>query len=243
MNRPGLAIACSIAVALAAPCPCAQTPGGEPRSPNNDSSIESAPGELAGLRGKLERPEQTPWWLKPAVAGGTLVVGALIASMISLARHRRREPMTRAVHELSLEALDALLAKPRGDAPNDEAMIEQLSALLRTYIERRFDIAAPERTTEEFLNELDTRLQSGDLSLDNEQRSLLERFLREADVVKFAQGGAAHESAAQAGETVRAFLRETADERVRVPIGPDGAVIGPAFREADQQHAYSGGRV
>ena len=57
-----------------------------------------------------------------------------------------------------------------------------VSDTLRWYLEERFDFRAPERTTEEFLNELrDTTL------LSPEQKEMLVDFLNRCDLVKFAK--------------------------------------------------------
>src|SRR5579864_8868880 len=57
-----------------------------------------------------------------------------------------------------------------------------VSDTLRLYLEERFDFHAPERTTEEFLNELrDTDL------LTRDQKDSLVEFLNRCDLVKFAR--------------------------------------------------------
>ena len=57
-----------------------------------------------------------------------------------------------------------------------------VSDTLRWYLEERFDFHAPERTTEEFLNELrDTEL------LTRDQKDSLVEFLNRCDLVKFAR--------------------------------------------------------
>src|ERR1700761_920136 len=57
-----------------------------------------------------------------------------------------------------------------------------VSNTVRTYLEERFNFRAPERTTEEFLREL----QATDL-LKPEQKESLGRFLESCDLVKFAK--------------------------------------------------------
>ncbi len=58
----------------------------------------------------------------------------------------------------------------------------RLTDIVRQYVERRFDIAAPKLTTAEFLDQA-TRHES----LDQPQQSLLRVFLSLADLVKFAR--------------------------------------------------------
>ncbi|MGA2787423.1 MAG: hypothetical protein ABSF60_07840 [Verrucomicrobiota bacterium] len=57
-----------------------------------------------------------------------------------------------------------------------------VSDTIRGYLEERFDFRAPERTTEEFLHEL----QATDL-LAPEQKESLGKFLESCDLVKFAR--------------------------------------------------------
>ena len=57
-----------------------------------------------------------------------------------------------------------------------------VSDTIRTYLEERFTFRAPERTTEEFLHEL----QGTDL-LASEQKEKLGEFLERCDLVKFAK--------------------------------------------------------
>lgn len=72
------------------------------------------------------------------------------------------------------EAL-ALIAQPK-------AFCILVSDTIRSYLEEQFDFHAPERTTEEFLRELNTT----DL-LVPEQKESLGRFLGSCDLVKFAK--------------------------------------------------------
>jgi hypothetical protein len=57
-----------------------------------------------------------------------------------------------------------------------------VSDTLRTYLEERFSFRAPERTTEEFLYELQTTS-----LLTSDQKASLSEFLSQCDLVKFAK--------------------------------------------------------
>ncbi|MGD1084402.1 MAG: hypothetical protein ABSA47_06565 [Verrucomicrobiota bacterium] len=57
-----------------------------------------------------------------------------------------------------------------------------VSAAIREYLEERFDFHAPDRTTEEFLYEL-----QGSLLLTRDQKKSLENFLASCDLIKFAK--------------------------------------------------------
>jgi hypothetical protein len=130
--------------------------------------------------------------LKPPVAvpGGwawvlwTLAALALAAALFWLWRWRRRRPrpvVPQAIippHVRAREKLEAalrLLSEPR-------LFCIAVSDALRWYLEKRFDFRAPERTTEEFLVEL----QHSTL-LTSDQKQVLEDFLCRCDLVKFAR--------------------------------------------------------
>jgi hypothetical protein len=74
-----------------------------------------------------------------------------------------------------LEEALRLLSEPK-------PFVIAVSDALRAYLEERFSFRAPERTTEEFLHEL----QSTDL-LDASQKERLSDFLQRCDLVKFAR--------------------------------------------------------
>jgi len=74
-----------------------------------------------------------------------------------------------------LEEALALIAQPK-------AFCILVSDTIRSYLEEQFDFHAPERTTEEFLRELNTT----DL-LVPEQKESLGKFLESCDLVKFAK--------------------------------------------------------
>src|SRR5882724_10099887 len=116
------------------------------------------------------------WWSLAALAAATLVFLAW-----RYWRKRRAQlaivpaipPHIRARQQLQ-EAL-GLLSQPR------EFCI-LVSDTIRWYLEERFDFHAPERTTEEFLYEL----QSTEL-LTRDQKYSLGEFLNRCDLVKFAK--------------------------------------------------------
>ena len=152
------------------------------------------PGE-AGPRGGL-----SPWWLSAALP---------VAAVVFLLVRRRRAktlPPPPPAHEIAWEALRRLVAAKLIEAGEVERFFTALSAILREYVERRFAVRAPERTTEEFLREA-----AGHPALAG-RRDGLARFLALADLVKFARH-APEESGVQASFTaVKEFVSQTAEE-------------------------------
>ena len=134
-----------------------------------------APGDV------LEAP--ITWW--PWAAGAA----ALGACLWLLARRRRgRADVTVPVavdlpaHVRALRELRRWRAASRATPAEVEAFYVGVSQVLRVYLEERFGLRAPERTTEEFLRDLER----GD-GLARRHRAELERFLSQCDMVKFAR--------------------------------------------------------
>lgn len=111
--------------------------------------------------------------------------------------------------ETALGRLSALEGKGWREAGKLEAYYVELSAILRHYIEDRFDIHAPERTTPEFLSEA-----SGSGALSDEHQRVLASFLRYSDRVKFAKYVPTSEDAARNFADVKKFVEDT------VPAAP-----------------------
>ena len=86
----------------------------------------------------------------------------------------------------------------------------------------RFDLHAPERTTEEILIEADrTGL------FDERQLNLLARFLSFCDLVKFAARPTEARDAEQAFEVVQSFVKATLSNRPEVILdATTGAYVG-----------------
>ena len=131
--------------------------------------------DIRGLKPIIAPPTPWYWWLL-----GALAVAGLIALIVWFIRRRPAKPATppppphvRARHRLN-RALD-LLSDPR-------AFCIEVSDALRTYLEERFQLRAPERTTEEFLLELQSSP-----ALATGQKQTLAEFLASCDLVKFAR--------------------------------------------------------
>lgn len=100
---------------------------------------------------------------------------------------KRKEPEQiitplRPAHETALEALRNLLNKHYLTTGKVREYYFELSDIVRHYVEYRFQLRAPEMTTEEFLSKLkDSNV------LNAGQKALLKDFLSHCDMVKFAR--------------------------------------------------------
>jgi hypothetical protein len=94
-----------------------------------------------------------------------------------------------------------------------------VSDALRDYLEERFDFHAPERTTEEFLGEL----QSTNL-LTSEQKSSLAQFLEGCDLIKFARYEPPESALRGLHEAALRLVNET-EPTPALPLGPAAAAV------------------
>ncbi|CAN5616037.1 hypothetical protein BH09VER1_BH09VER1_22240 [soil metagenome] len=120
-----------------------------------------------------------PWML----AGGILVLLLTAALLIWLIRRKKKTGTIftpPAPHEKALKALRGLASMISEE--NDLVFIIRVSQIVREYIQERFALRAPHRSTEEFLSEA----RSSNL-LASEHQELLRVFLAQCDLVKFAQ--------------------------------------------------------
>jgi hypothetical protein len=133
---------------------------------------------------------------------------ALIAGLITLLLLRKKKQTALQAapplppHVIARQALENLKAK--GWSP--EPFFTELSRILRTYLEDRFDLNAPESTTEEL-----TRSMAHDGRLNIKEQQTLRNFMTQADLVKFARAGAEKEVMQTAFSTVAQFVDQTAE--------------------------------
>ncbi len=161
--------------------------------------------------------------LWPFLVGAAAV--ALLLLLVWWLRRRARRPKSLSVevalpaHINALRALERLQQAPRQTEAEVEAFYVEVSRILRTYLEERFGLHAPMRSTEEFLVEVE---QGDALSLS--QRQSLRQFLQQCDLVKFArlfQNDEAHEQTLRIAEN---FVEQTRGDVERGT--PDAAMVG-----------------
>jgi len=139
-----------------------------------------------------------------------VIIAALLAALIIIFLTRKRKktkevfiPPTPA-HITAYTALKELDNKQLIEKNQIKEFYYELSNILRHYIEDRFKLKAPERTTEEFLHEL-----NNDKSFPEKYRALLKKFLTESDLVKFANYSATTDNAHNAENRTIEFIDET----------------------------------
>lgn len=134
--------------------------------------------ELRPPKPPMEMPDPLFWWY---VAGGTVLVLAVAA--LAWWWWRRRAAVASIVPVLpSHVRAKQRLAEALQLISDANAFCTEVSLAARCYLEERFDLRAPERTTEEFVVEL-----RASQHLTREQKESLGQFLESCDLVKFAR--------------------------------------------------------
>jgi len=119
--------------------------------------------------------------------GGLILVLVLLAVFVLILILRQRgekenEEPTLMAHEIALRELEKLRASGLIAAGRIQEFYYGLSDITRHYIESRFSLRAPERTTEEFLAEMAVTS-----ILLPPHKDLLQGFLTHCDMVKYAK--------------------------------------------------------
>jgi hypothetical protein len=159
--------------------------------------------DIRDIRGPKAVPGS---WIMSAALAGALVV-ALCAYAV-WRRRRRVAGRTLTLSEQTLERLES--TRPLMRPATAREFGTAASEVIRDYIEKRFDVVATQRTTEEFLQAL---LQSSNEALAR-HRSLLAEFLQQCDYVKFAGASLAVTDMESLFRSARGFVLETAEPTV-----------------------------
>jgi hypothetical protein len=156
-------------------------------------------------------PEPAPLWPWVVSAVAVLAVAGPIVARLFLAWRRRARRQS--AYQIARARLDRLLARRRPTAEQVDAFYVELSGIVRRYLEDRFELRAPELTTEEFLTLVG---KSPDLSVGHQ--ALLREFLRQADLVKFAGVHPSAEDIELSIAAARRFLEETRENAPLIDV-------------------------
>jgi hypothetical protein len=145
-------------------------------------ATEAATAQLKGAVGELDPDVGGIGWLSVlglASALAVLASGSVLGYRTY--RARRRIEKQRSAYDDAVAHLRALEERGPPDETAADAWFVELSSIVRRYLEQRYEIRAPELTTEEFLQVATARPE-----LSAEHRGLLSSFLERCDRVKFA---------------------------------------------------------
>ena len=145
------------------------------------------------------------------------MIGAALLIALLVVFLRKREvklPPPVPPEEIANQELEWLLAQGFTDRGELKEFYFHLSRIVREYIERRFGLRAPERTTEEFLIDL-----SHSDSLGSDHKTLLASFLEKADMVKFARYAPGTDEITASFDAAKDFIAETRPRAEEVASG------------------------
>ncbi len=158
------------------------------------------------IKGLASWPGAFPRWITGllVVAGLALVAAFVVGRFLSRPRTILEYPPPPPPYEVALKALRDLLTRGWIETENVEPFYVELSRIVRQYIEDRFRLRAPERTTEEFIREAaNSRL------LSSEHQQLTRDFLEQSDRVKFARHRPAQTDMKNGYAAAERLVRET----------------------------------
>ena len=124
-----------------------------------------------------------------------------------------RNRIFKSAHEIAYERLRKLVEQDLFEAGLIKQFHEEISDILRHYIEHRFELRAPERTTEEFLSELQVSNVLGE-----SDKGDLGEFLVHCDLVKFAKHSPSSEQIQETFNLVKSFIEKTKSDERKVDV-------------------------
>lgn len=147
-------------------------------------------------------------WLKVALIVLGVIVGIILLIFIFdyLKKKPKEKPAPPPIpaHILAWRELEALVEQHKSGNLSAELFVSELCNVLRRYIERRFNLKAPELTTEEFLNVLIK--DGGELQ---SQQSVLKQFLEFTDLVKFANQKVQDDDVEKGFDFIKTFIQQS----------------------------------
>lgn len=175
-----------------------------------ESSLSgNATSELADIKPVQKLSGRIPRWIWVVLGSAAI---AFFVGLITSKLWKNRATLIPSAppippHVIALKALQSLMNKGLLEQDECKPFYTELSLILRTYLEGRFNLNAPEETTEEIVEAL-----SRSPELNGGQRNILQEFMRQADMVKFAKGHPDRTTMESAFNTTRQFVEETKQE-------------------------------
>lgn len=159
--------------------------------------------DISELAPVVDQPFGTMFYL---LIGLAILLAGLAIYYLTKVRQRKITPAPPPLppHVKAWRQLDKLLNSNLLERGEIKKFHQQVSDILRHYIEERFALKAPERTTEEFLVELGKT----DV-LRSEHKSLLHDFLTHCDLVKFARHIPPKDKSLETVKMCRSFIDQT----------------------------------
>ena len=172
------------------------------------SVLDNAPSraDIRDIRGPKSFASKI-WLYTLIVLVVLLIIGGVFSFILLKKKKEEAKTPPLLAHIIAYEALVALEKKDYIRKGQTKAYYIELSDIVRRYLENRFNIRAPEMTTEEFFIKV-----KEDSSLSLEHKGLLRDFLTNCDLVKFAKYQPAETEASLAFASARRLVDQTKQE-------------------------------
>ena len=168
--------------------------------------------DIRGIKPPVEIPSGWAWlyWTAGVLLVVALVITAVLMWLAKLKQRASTPPVPPHVRaRLKLEAALLSIGDPR-------AFCTAVSDAVRVYLEERFELRAPESTTEEFLRDLQKTS-----ALNEAQKASLSGFLEQCDLVKFARFEPTEAALRELHESALRLVHETQHDPGTAPNPPD----------------------
>ena len=167
---------------------------------------EVDPASFRDIKGPVALPagRAWTWWVGGGLAGAAVFI--TVAARALRRRGRERPEVVVFPHEWALRQLQALIDERLAERKLVREFYFRLSMIVRQYIERRFDLMAPEWTTQEFMMQVQRSSK-----LPVEYRAVLADLLQGCDLVKFAQYAPQTDEIEATLTAARDFVERSAD--------------------------------
>lgn len=159
--------------------------------------------DIRDIQGPILLPESKNPWLYIGLAALTLIGIALIVFFL---RRRKRSVPAQPPHEIALGAL--VKAKRWMNETDGLLFAQQLSEILRSYIESRFGLSSTRQTTHEFFSTLKTDSTPATAALQPHLGSI-RNCLESCDMAKFAHLVPNRQAMDEMAMAVRSFIELT----------------------------------
>ncbi|MBM2833250.1 MAG: hypothetical protein HW406_411 [Candidatus Brocadiaceae bacterium] len=170
-------------------------------------------GEISGDIKDILPPVDVPTSFKRlivwiSVGMGLLLLSGIICGLVYKFKKRskiqERQFVRRTPQEIAYELLERLLKEDLIAKGLVREYYYRITNILRHYIEDRFGLLAPERTTEEFFTVMAHTNQ-----LDDTHKMLIREFLERCDMVKYAKYGPSNLEIKETYDAAKRFIDET----------------------------------
>jgi len=168
---------------------------------------------IADIADVVDMPRQASFWPVWILVGCALITVAIVWFFLRRKRAIQLVRIFRPAHEIAYARLKSLVKDDLVAAGKIKEFYERISDILRHYIEHRFDLRAPERTTEEFLAEPALT----DI-LGGNDKKMLEEFLTHCDLVKFAKHDPTHQQIQRTFDLLREFIEKTKSDERKIDV-------------------------